>query len=69
MYLREEHYPTGPLVVILDVYPAHRTDAIRGMALALGIELVFIPPGCTDRLQPLDRRVFGVVKAYARQQW
>jgi hypothetical protein len=26
-------------------------------------------PGCTDQLQPLDRRVFGVLKAYARQMW
>jgi hypothetical protein len=25
--------------------------------------------GCTDRLQPLDRRVFGVLKAYARDIW
>jgi hypothetical protein len=68
-YLREEPYPTGPLVVILDVYPAHRTDMVRATAYALGIELVFIPPGCTDRLQPLDRRVFGVLKVYARQPW
>jgi hypothetical protein len=34
-----------------------------------GIQLVFIPPGCTDKLQPLDRRVFGVLKSYARQLW
>jgi hypothetical protein len=39
------------------------------MARLWGIDLVFFPPGCTDRLQPLDRRVFGVLKAYARQIW
>jgi hypothetical protein len=27
------------------------------------------PPGCTDRLQPLDRRLFGVSKAYACERW
>jgi hypothetical protein len=69
VFFTEEHYPTSPLVVICDVYPAHRTDAVGGMALTRDVDVVFIPPGCTDRLQPLDRRVFGVLKAYARQQW
>jgi hypothetical protein len=34
-----------------------------------GIELVFIAPGCTDRLPPLDQRTFGVLKAHAREVW
>jgi hypothetical protein len=62
-------YADGPLVVILDTYSAHRTAAVKATAEELGIELEFIPPGCTDLLQPLDRRVFGVLKSYGRQQW
>jgi hypothetical protein len=54
-----------PLIVILDTYVAHRAHLVRSMARQCNITLVFIPPGCTDRLQPLDRRVFGVLKAYA----
>jgi hypothetical protein len=41
----------------------------RIAARALEIDLVYIPPGCTDKLQPLDRTVFGVLKAFAREQW
>ena len=67
--LRRELFPHGPLVVILDTYSAHRAQVVREVAQLWGIELVFIPPGCTDKLQPLDRRIFGVLKVYARQLW
>jgi hypothetical protein len=68
-YLRHDLYREGPLVVILDTYSAHRAQDVRAVAQAYEIDLVFIPPGCTDRLQPLDRRVFGVLKSFARQLW
>ena len=29
--------------------------------------LHFIPPGMTDEFQPLDRKIFGIVKAYAKR--
>jgi hypothetical protein len=67
--LRQELYPEGPLIVILDAYAAHRSREVREIARLWEIQLVFIPPGCTDKLQPLDRRVFGVLKSYARQLW
>jgi hypothetical protein len=67
--LREHLYHTGPLVILLDTYAAHRAAATRDAAARLQVELVFIPPGCTDRLQPLDRRIFGVLKAHAREIW
>jgi hypothetical protein len=68
-FLRGELFPDGPIVLVLDVYAAHRSRAVREIAELWGIKLVFIPPGCTDKLQPLDRRVFGVLKAYTRQLW
>jgi hypothetical protein len=58
-----------PLIVIHDTYPAHRAEWVRCIARLWNITLVFIPPGCTDRLQPLDRKVFGVLKASAREIW
>jgi hypothetical protein len=67
--LRNVLFPDGPLLVILDCYAAHRATVVRETARACNIDLLFIPPGCTDRLQPLDRRVFGVLKAYARRHW
>lgn len=67
--MREKLYPEGPLVILLDTFSAHRTPVVRAAADHWNIQLVFIPPGCTDILQPLDRRVFGVLKAHARQLW
>jgi hypothetical protein len=68
-HLRDALFKDGPLLVILDTYAAHRAQAVRDAARLCNIDLLFIPPGCTDRLQPLDRRVFGVMKAYARRDW
>jgi hypothetical protein len=58
-----------PLLLIPDTSSANRAQFIREAGRACNIELLFIPPGCTDRLQPLDRRVFGVLKDYARREW
>jgi hypothetical protein len=51
------------------MFSAHRTAVTKATAEALGIQFVLIPPGCTDILQPLNRRIFGVLKAHARQLW
>jgi hypothetical protein len=67
--LRRELFPSGPLILILDSYSAHRSANVRAVAQLWEITLVFVPPGCTDKLQPLDRRVFGVLKSHARHLW
>jgi hypothetical protein len=61
--LRSEFFPDGRLVVLLETYSAHRTNLVREAAEQCGIELMFIPPGCAERLQPLDLRGFGVLKS------
>ena len=68
--LRDKVYPdNAPVLLIMDTYAAHRGDEVRGHALALNIDVEFIPPGCTDRLQPLDRQIFGILKGKARGEW
>jgi hypothetical protein len=52
--------------VIIDCYATHLCDDGRALADELGIRLHFIPPGLTDILQPLDRAVFGALKAEYR---
>jgi hypothetical protein len=37
------------------------------LAAELNIELVYIPPGATDKRQPLDRMVCGALKSEARR--
>ena len=51
------------IVLLLDSYSAHRCDEVRRFAEGLRIDLVFVPAGCTDALQPCDRYVFGAFKA------
>ena len=53
--------------LILDVYTAHRTELVKETARNNNIKLYFIPPGCTDLVQPLDVKVFGALKATARK--
>jgi hypothetical protein len=42
---------------------------VKQEAAALGIRLYFIHAGFTDELQPLDRYVFGVLKAMCRRMF
>jgi hypothetical protein len=44
------------LIIILDTYSAHCATIVRDVERSLNITLLLIPPGCTDRLQSLDRR-------------
>jgi hypothetical protein len=56
-------------VLILDVHPHHRTDLVLATVDANDVELLFVPAGGTRRFQPLDRRVFGKLKARARAEF
>ena len=55
----------GPCCLIMDTCAAHRMESVKEKARALDIELVFVPPSCTDLVQPLDIKVFGALKSYA----
>jgi hypothetical protein len=57
------------LVLVWDVYSAHRDPLVKEKAIELGIKLIFIPPGMTGTLQPLDRRIFGSLKARGKARW
>jgi hypothetical protein len=52
--------------VIIDCHAAHRCDDVLALADELGIRLHFIPQCLTGMLQPLDRAVFGALKAEYR---
>lgn len=68
MHLRE-FYGDGDINLVLDVHASHRTLEVKQIAETLGIHLWYIPPGCTDLLQPLDCLCFGALKSTARSLW
>jgi hypothetical protein len=52
----------------MDCYKVHLDRQIRADADSMfQIKFHFIPAGLTDEWQPLDRAVFGVVKAISRR--
>ena len=65
--LREHFNDDQPLHLIMDLYPSHMTQQVKTDAEALNIKIHIIPAGMTDFYQPLDRKVFGVLKAKARK--
>ena len=68
MLLRERCFQDDEIVfLIVDCYPAHCEQSVKETAEALNIELLYIPPGMTDKCQPLDRRIFGALKQKAKK--
>jgi hypothetical protein len=67
-WLHHDVTESSPSALVLDVYPSHRTERVIATAEANNVELLFVPPGGTGRFQPMDRRIFGGVKARARAE-
>jgi hypothetical protein len=66
-HLREQTSIENRLFLICDVHASHRTPAVKALAEELNIQLIYIPAGATDELQPLDLKVFGSLKSEARR--
>jgi len=50
-----ENVPRGIIpLLLLDDFSVHKTGAVVGAIQALGVEVEFIPPGCTGMVQPVD---------------
>lgn len=54
------------IFLIADSYSVHNCEECIEYARALNIQIIQIPSGTTDLFQPLDKKVFGVLKAKAR---
>jgi hypothetical protein len=61
--------PDFSMGLIWDCYSVHRKQEVVNAAANLGIMLGFIPAGQTSTLQPLDRRLFGILKQKAIAMW
>jgi hypothetical protein len=55
------------ILLVLDVYPAHRTSKVQEWAQELHIDLLVVPAGGKSVCQPLGRRIFGKLKSRARR--
>jgi hypothetical protein len=56
-------FADGPkMAVVIDQAPCHMTADVAIAARRMSMDLIPIPPGSTGRRQPMDVRVFGVLK-------
>lgn len=58
-----EHFPCA---LVVDCFKAHKTPKVIQKACDLGIELIIVPANGTGKYQPLDRKIFGILKAKLR---
>jgi hypothetical protein len=70
-YLRwlRSRYGRLKIVLLWDIWGAHRSKETKELARQLNIQLEFIPAGQTGECQPLDRRLFGNLKSRARSRF
>ena len=55
-----------PFALIVDCFKAHLNQKVKNLAKSLGIELIIVPACGTGKYQPLDRKIFGIVKEKMR---
>ena len=55
-----------PCALILDFYPAHRTKKVIETAGHFKIELIYVPAKGTGIFQPLDNKIYGILKSKLR---
>jgi hypothetical protein len=66
--LFHDHHPDGSeLELLVDSDSAHQTRNVKQTAARFEIERYFIPQVVTHPFQPLDRKVFGVLKRYTKR--
>lgn len=65
-YVHKNLAHNTPCALILDVYPAHRTQKVIETAGRLKIELIYVPANGTGIFQPLDNKIYGIVKSKLR---
>jgi hypothetical protein len=53
----------------LDVFAAHRTQAVKELFQAHNIEVIYVPASCTGELQPLDVSGNASFKSYLKESF
>ena len=59
----------GCRLLVLDSYPAHRTQEVREALLERNVDVVYIPGGCTPLAQPVDVSITKPFKDAVRDTW
>lgn len=55
------------MLLVWDNCPSHKTDDVVNYFQSLDIEVAYLPPNMTDKLQPMDLCINGPLKSYMRR--
>ena len=58
---------TQKALLVMDVFKAHRCEEVLQKLEESNVIVIFVPPNCTDQLQPLDLSVNKPIKAQMRK--
>ena len=58
-----------PVTLFLDGFATHKSESTRAALTAIGVNVVFIPAGCTSVLQPVDVGIGKPFKDRICLQW
>ena len=61
--------PEQPAVMIFDNFKGQCTEDLLKLLDSSNIDVILIPPNCTDRLQPLDLSINKAAKEFLRKQF
>jgi hypothetical protein len=62
-------FAEDPLCLVMDQFPAHRTEPVLRSAAESSIEIIWVPTGTAGLDQPLNRDPFGALKSKGRPKW
>lgn len=65
-YVHKNLAHNNQCALILDVHPSHRTQKVTETAGRLKIELIYVPANGTGIFQPLDNKIYGILKSKLR---
>ena len=61
---RLDHHYDGPILLLVDGFGCHHSDAFTSMCEEEGIVCIFLPPHTSDQLQPCDLGLFALQKRW-----
>ena len=67
---QEAGFPsTQKALLLFDVFRGHKEQSVFAKLDEANIDHIFIPPNCTDRLQPLDVAINKSIKSFMKEKF
>ena len=65
----QRHAAGSPVVLFLDSFKVHKMDSVKELLASIGMQVVYIPPGCSGSCQPVNVGINKPFKDPMRAEW